>query len=395
MLRKAFLLRIFDAAHMQRWNDKIRPVELRELDKQSHKMIIAYLLGKFEKNNKNFNWIDVIEGGIFEFLQRLVITDVKPQIFYKIKEDPVHYKKLNEWVYQKLDPLISPLGEDFVKRFKHYFSDTGPNINKRILGAAHFYATKWEFNIIEHANPQGYDIADIRKDLETRQELYLELKGLQQLLQHAKMQNFVSLCGQLRFQVRWSHLPMLPRTSVLGHMLIVAILGYLFSLEIGACKKRCINNFYTGLFHDLPEVLTRDIISPVKKSFKEFEKMIKVYEKQQMKKEVYNLIPKDWHSDMKMYTENEFASTVMIKGKRSRKKSDDINISFDKDKFDPRDGEIVELSDNLAAFIEAFLTLQNGISAPELVDATWSVKNKYRQKTIAGINLGEIYADFE
>ncbi len=27
---------------MQRWNDKIRPVDLRELDKQAHKMIIAY-----------------------------------------------------------------------------------------------------------------------------------------------------------------------------------------------------------------------------------------------------------------------------------------------------------------------------------------------------------------
>ena len=35
-------------ANMQRWNDKIRPVELRELDKQAHKMVIAYLIGKFE-----------------------------------------------------------------------------------------------------------------------------------------------------------------------------------------------------------------------------------------------------------------------------------------------------------------------------------------------------------
>jgi len=77
-------------------------------------------------------------------------------------------------------------------------------------------------------------------------------------------------------------------------------------LEVNACEKRRVNNFYTGLFHDLPEVLTRDIISPVKKSIEEFEKMIKVYEKQQMKEEVYNLIPKAWHSDMKMFTEDEF-----------------------------------------------------------------------------------------
>ncbi|HNZ61289.1 MAG TPA: hydrolase, partial [Methanofastidiosum sp.] len=63
MIRKSLLLRIFDAAYMQRWNDKLRPIELVELDKQGHKMIIAYILGKFEENKNGFNWIEVIEGG--------------------------------------------------------------------------------------------------------------------------------------------------------------------------------------------------------------------------------------------------------------------------------------------------------------------------------------------
>ncbi len=49
MLRKPLLLKIFDAANMQRWNDKILPVELRELDKQAHKMVIAYLISKSRK----------------------------------------------------------------------------------------------------------------------------------------------------------------------------------------------------------------------------------------------------------------------------------------------------------------------------------------------------------
>jgi len=89
MVRKPFILKLFDTANMQRWNDKIRPVELRELDKQAHKMVIAYFLGKFEEENDDFSWIEVIEGGMFGFLQRLVITDLKPQIFYKINLIPV------------------------------------------------------------------------------------------------------------------------------------------------------------------------------------------------------------------------------------------------------------------------------------------------------------------
>ena len=43
-------------------------------------MVIAYLLGKFEEQDQAFDWIRVIEGGVFEFLQRAVLTDLKPQI---------------------------------------------------------------------------------------------------------------------------------------------------------------------------------------------------------------------------------------------------------------------------------------------------------------------------
>lgn len=49
MIKKALLETIYDSASMQRWNDKIRPVELRELDKQAHKMVIAYVIGKIEE----------------------------------------------------------------------------------------------------------------------------------------------------------------------------------------------------------------------------------------------------------------------------------------------------------------------------------------------------------
>ena len=396
MIRKPFLLKIFDAANMQRWNDKIRPVELRELDKQAHKMIIAYILGKFEEeNNKNVDWIKIIEGGVFEFLQRLIITDLKPQLFYKIKADSSRYKELNKWVYRQISSIISPIGDDFCQKFKRYLDkEDNIDINRRILGAAHFYATKWEFDIIERANPNGYEIAEIKANLQKKQEEYYDLKGIQQSALYSNLRNFVDLSGQLRFQVRWSHLYMIPRVSVLGHMLIVAIISYLFSLEIKACKRRCINNYFTGLFHDLPEVLTRDIIDPVKKSVKGLSKIIKKYEKEEMRK-IYELLPKKWHPEIKMLTEDEFKSIVTIMGKIEKKTSDEINKTYNQDKYNPRDEEIVEAADHLAAFIEAYLAIKNGITIQELEKARNSLKQKYENKTLAGMKIGEIYADFD
>jgi putative hydrolase of HD superfamily len=116
------LFKLFDAAYMQRWNDKIRPVELIELDKQAHKMVIAYVLARFEEEDGNaVSWVKMIEAGIFELLQRIVITDLKPQIYYKIKTDTRKYRQLTEWVYRELHPVMSPLGKAFCKRYQEHF----------------------------------------------------------------------------------------------------------------------------------------------------------------------------------------------------------------------------------------------------------------------------------
>lgn len=349
------------------------------------------------KRERDFNWIDIVEGGIFEFFQRLILTDLKPQIFREIKKDETKYKRLNEWVFKKLENTVSPLGKEFFNRFKSYFLDSKETLPKKILNAAHFYATKWEFNIIERANPEGYEIPQIRKELEKELEKHYDLTGLKQLVLHANLRNFVDLCGQLRFQVRWSNLHMVPRTSVLGHMLIVAMLAYLFSLEINACKKRCLNNYFTGLFHDLPEVLTRDIISPVKRSIEGLEDMIKVYEKRRMKEEVYKLLPPDWHHQIKMFTESEFKSIVTIEGKNQEKSSDEIQKLYNKDKFNPRDGELIKAIDNLSAYVEAYLSIENGIKSKKLEDAEDTLKNRYKGKKsqIVGIDFTAIYDDFK
>ena len=215
------------------------------------------------------------------------------------------------------------------------------------------------------------------------------------MTKHSKYKNFIDLCGQLRFQSRWAHLHRIPKTSVLGHSLFVAILSYLFSLEIKACKKRCVNNYFTGLFHDLPEVLTRDIISPVKRSVEGLSDLIKGYEKEQMEKEVYGLIPEEWHPEIKMFTEDEFDSIVTINGKKGKFSSKEINETYNDDKFNPKDGELVKAADSLAGFIEASVAIRNGSASPDLQYAKLSVKKQYERVNIANINFGELYADFD
>lgn len=399
MIHKPLLVELFKAAYMQRWNDHLRPCILCELDKQAHKMIVAYVLGKHEQalGTPGFDWNKVIESGIFEFLQRSVITDIKPPLFYKIKQDKKKYAELNAYVYAIIAPLIHPIEQGaFLQRFKSYLIEDehgSEDINKALVRAAHLYATVWEFQLIERANPSGYDIPNIREELTVLLEETYHLGSMQQLVLSRGLKSFVDMCAELRFQIRWNHLHRIPQTSVLGHMLIVAMISYFFSLDVAACPRRCFNNYFTALFHDLPEVLTRDVVSPVKRSVYGLDVLIKRFEQEEMKK-IYALLPDAWKSEMHMFTENEFSSLVTVKKTMHPVASEIISKRYNHDQYNPRDGAFVETADKLAAFVEAFLALENGIKNKELADSVEYLQQLYHNATLCSIPIGKIFEEF-
>jgi putative hydrolase of HD superfamily len=268
LIGKELLEFIHEAASIQRWNDHVRPSSgFTELDKQAHKMVFAYVIGKIEETDRraDINWRGLIEGGIFEFLQRIVLTDIKPVVYHKLMEQKGD--QLNRWVLNRLDSMIGTIGGGFCGNFERYLFDVGYcPLEKRILRAAHYLATKWEFEIIYRLNEGLYGVDATKTGITNEIEDHVDLAGVQKIMMGNKTRSFLDLVGQLRFQKRWAQSPRIPETSVMGHMLVVAILSYLCSVEIGSCDRRIANNFFAGLYHDLPEVLTRDIISPVKKS---------------------------------------------------------------------------------------------------------------------------------
>jgi len=396
MVGKDLLIELFQAAEMRRWNDKLCPVPLTELDKQGHKMTIAYVLGKFAEHEDGFSWTEVIEGGLFEYFERLTLTDIKPQVFERIKANEETFTELKKEVYARFTPLIADL-DGLDERFEAYLFHPQDSINRKILNAAHYYATKWEFDIIKHENWNDYEIDEIQRGLQRRQEALSDVDGLQKLALFPTYRSFVDLCGRLRFQVRWGQLYRIPRTSVLGHMLIVAILSYLFSLTIDACSKRRTNNYFAGLFHDLPEVLTKDVISPVKRAATGVDRFVKEFERDEMQRRIYRpkLIPEAWQPEMRMFTEDEFASKVTVEGKLQNTTSEAITASYNQDIYNPVDGELIKAADDLGAFMEAYLALQNGISNAQLRTAVREKSLFYRHKTIAGIDFGKVYKGFQ
>jgi len=401
---------------MKRWNDKLRPAELMEVDKQAHKMMVAWLL--FLRNSGGLGPEErarlcgrIIEGGIFDYLYRLIITDIKPPIFYRIKENPDHYEKLTRWVLSELEPRVRGLGAGFWERLSAYANaPEEKSLDRRILAAAHLYASGWEFNLIKSMNPHDTELMDIEESFRKGLERHEDLAGVSDLREglfgpgRKPLAHFAQICGQLRFQKRWSQIPRIPETSVLGHMFIVACYSYFFSLTVGACPTRCQNNFFGGLFHDLPELLTRDIISPVKKSVDEIGDLIKEYEERELTRVILEPLRRGGHEDivdrlsffLGLGIGSEFAACALVDGKVRKVDSQTLHGCYNEDCFDPKDGELLKMCDSLAAFLEAYTAIRNGISSDQLQQGLWRIHTTYSNAVFLGqVHMGEILADFD
>lgn len=397
MLSKKFIEFLFEGAHIQRWNDHIRPNGFTELDKQAHKMMILYILAKYEEQDHGaqLNWRVLIEGGIFEFMHRIILTDIKPPIYHELMR--VHGRKLNAWIYSQLERRVPELDEVFFDKLKRWFDYPEENrLEKKLLRAAHYLATQWEFGIIYHFNQAIYGIDATKAAIESNIEDHYDLAGVQKISLKGKTSKFIDLVGQLRFQKRWAQSPRVPETSVMGHVLIVAILGYFCAAELGACDERIVNDFLCGLFHDLPEVLTRDIISPVKTSVEGLDDLIKDIEKRQVAEKLLPLLPWGWHEEIIYFTQNEFTNRVMLDGVPTEVSEEELNGKYNVDGhgYKAVDGRMLKGCDHLAAFVEAYLSAEYGITSKHLLNGMADLREKYKNKTIAGINFGAVYDEF-
>lgn len=411
IIRKNLLQLIFSGAHMKRWNDKLRPVALIEVDKQAHKMMVAWTL--FELNARGLPGDErralgeaVMEGGLFDYFYRLVITDIKPPIFYRIKENPEHFAQLTGWVLERLSPAMQPLGPEFWERFAARLSDPEPSGRAGdILRAAHLYASSWEFNLIKELGPWDAEKAGIEQSFTDGLAACRHLAGVPELMQgtDSVLGRFAHLCGQLRFQTRWSQTPRIPETSVLGHLFIVAAYAYFFSLAVDACPARRQNNFYAGLFHDLPEVLTRDIISPVKKSVPPISDLIREYEDAELKSRVFDPLVEGGYADLAerlgyflgAEVGSEFRSVIRENGRVRAVDGPLLHADYNDDAYDPKDGRLLKACDSLAAFVEAYTALRNGISSDQLQQALWRIRKSYNDFSFGDLHVGALLADFD
>ncbi|QKF85226.1 competence protein, ComGF family [Campylobacter blaseri] len=401
MIKASLVEHIFKAASISRWNDYPKMVNLVELDKQAHKFIIAYFIAKYEKNI-DMNYI--IEGGIFDFLIRIMVTDIRPDVFHEIQK--TKSKQINEWVLEKLRDELSDIEDGkFLKRFEDYLKNKNDHQEERlILKAASYLSTRWEFNIVYQTSQFLNDIEQLKSKVDEELEDYYELIGVRKITMNKKLARIIDLSGRLRFQKRWAQTPRIPETSVLGHMFVVALLSYFYSISVKACDKRKEFNFFCALFHDLPESLTRDIISPVKYGVEGLNEIINEYEMRLINDEILPYVPEHIRDEFSYilgirrdengkFLKDEFENRTY---KNEPKFHEGSLNSVNSDEYRAIDGKALKYCDKLSAFFEAGISISYGVKSKELTSGFNSIGEYfYNNQKIEGINFYDICEDFK
>ena len=394
MIKKSLISLIYEAASIHRWNDHIRPwTGFTELDKQAHKMFYAYVLARCEGDN--VDRLKLVEGGIFEFFHRSILTDIKPPIYHKLVKEKGN--QIDQWVLEELKENLQAIGGGFYERMRMYYLDPEySKLEKQILKAAHYHASNWEFSIIYPMNTETFGIEQVKAEMAQGLAACDTFAGFRYFAGSEYLQRFLSLIGKLRYQQRWAKAVRMPQTFVMGHMLVVAILSYFMTLELeNPCSERLVNNFFSGLFHDLPEVLTRDIVSPVKASVKGLSSIISEIEDEQMREIIYPLLPPSWHKELEYYTQEEFSSKIVLDGEVKIVTSDEINEKYNDNAYNPIDGQIIRGCDHLSAYIEAYLSLSYGIKSEQIITGYNHLTGRYNDKPLGGLDFGKLFKYFE
>ena len=404
MLTQKFALKIFEGFSIQRWTDLIRPFDIVEMDKAGEKMVLAYIIGKCEEQKGVFvDWTWMIYASLFDILKKIALCDIKAPIQQILKKDYAsEYLRLNEWILNQYKPLIddSALFSQFTiyegQRAGTFDIPEKSRAAERILSAANKFATMRELQMLSIVN-EPERLEKINKELLADLQGYLDLTGLQLLMTRQKSYDFIMKIEQLRFQTRWNQTPRVPKTSVLGHCFFVAVITLLLCRQSGQkmCEKRLINNFFSALFHDLPEAVTRDIISPVKQATDELPSIVKRIEDEIVNKELVPLMEPYFSDELMYFTSDEFSNRIKDKKGNAEVVSwEDLNGKYNQDDFSPVDGRTVRIADHLSALLEADSSIKHGITSNHLEYGRNSMISHYKPgETINGIDVGKLFRE--
>ena len=285
---------------IKRWNNFPRVEDITPLDNTWFVIHISLFLAHLEeKNGKKIDKEYIIKKILFDLFNALVLSDINSWTRdYILSVDKNIMKQLEEKVRLF---LFSFEDGDFIKEdMKNIFSDNTKTLEDEIINSAKKFAWYQECVINSRVFLYAYDVAmeQIKEYLEEHKN---NLYSLRELLKNDNYKNYLSHIRRLSHSMRWSWKQRKYPISVMSHLTIVTFISYImWSLENQNWKDYNVYNLMIkGAYHDIPEAITWDIITPIKNAVKWFREVLETVEEKMMNDYFFIYVSDDYKQEIK------------------------------------------------------------------------------------------------
>jgi len=292
---------------MKRWNNHPRIENVSQMDNIWFVIHIALFLARLEEeNNKLVDKEFLIKKILFDWINRLILSDINSETKQYIQKfDKEIFKKLEQKAF---DYIMSYDCLDYIKDdIKNTVDNSTKTLENQIIKASKRYAAFCECSVNSKIYPEAYTstINDMLNDFEKQRK---SLLSLDLLLENSNYKTYLNQIRRLSHSFRWNQQNRSFPISVMSHFVITTYIVYILWIieNNNWANYDILNLMFRTMYHDIPEAITWDIISPTKKAIDWFEEILEKVEKQMIEDQLFVYISKEYADFLTPYVLQPF-----------------------------------------------------------------------------------------
>lgn len=292
---------------INRWNNFPRIENVSLLDNLWNAIHIWLFLAYLEE--KNWNKVDrefLLKRYIFSSFKTLILSDINSWTREAILEiDKEIFLNLEN---KALKFLLSLSGPESIKEdIKNILEDNSKILELNILKASKKYAWYIECKINQKVYDEMYDVPmmEIKKSLKKYEEI---LPSFKELMNNKDYQRYISHLRRLSHSMRWNQQSRIFPISVMSHLVIITFLSYvIWKMENDKwANLDILELMLKGVYHDIPEAITWDVIAPTKRAVLWFAQALEKVEIKMMDEYLFSCVDNDYKLQVYEYMLNPF-----------------------------------------------------------------------------------------
>lgn len=274
---------------LRRWTSVTTDDKYNELAKQALNCITAFMLAScVEEKGNVISWERFPKIAIYRAFQKVyVYFDTPEHIIDEICAlDNINRDSFNMATKEIIQEVTN-------EEFSDFLSEGIGTTEMEIYRAATKIATLIELEENSSLMKNTGEYRDKYSEIENSLRNFSHIPGVSSFSDPSgEIFKLLLKISKLRNQNRWAVQPYSINCSVLGHLFDTGVLAYFIGLEhFEWDEKISTKMFFMGIFHDLAEVWTSDVPSPIKDRIPGFRAATEKYESMVLNKNLYSKVP--------------------------------------------------------------------------------------------------------